>query len=275
MNRHATLPGAGAALNIEYQWINPERVKAPLLVFLHEGLGSIAMWRDFPRQLCAAGGLRGLVYSRPGYGQSTPRAAQERWTPRFMHQQAHEVLPRFLATIGIDATREPVWLFGHSDGGSIALLHAARFPERVRGAIVLAPHLFVEDLSVDSIAKVRDVYRDTDLRQKLARYHADVDSAFWGWNDVWLDPEFRQWNIEDEIAQITGPVLAIQGQDDEYGTMAQIDRIAARVPATELLKLADCGHSPHRDQPDRVIEASLRWIRAHGGSPVQADPGQA
>lgn len=250
-------------LRIEHRWLFAERRDAPLIVFLHEGLGSVSMWREFPECLCAAGGFRGLVYSRPGYGQSTPRGHDEHWPLDFMHTQAHAVLPALLAALGIDTERDPVWLFGHSDGGSIALLHAARFPDRVHGAIVLAPHLFVEALSVSSIAKARDAYVHTDLRAKLGRHHADVDSAFYGWNDIWLDPAFLTWTIEREVAAIRRPVLAIQGENDEYGTMAQIERIAAVVPGTELLKLADCGHSPHRDQPDQVISAAVRFVRDH------------
>jgi len=256
----ALIPGATRPLTIEYQWIDAQAADAPLLVFLHEGLGSISMWRDFPRRLCEAGGFRGLVYSRPGYGLSSPRPLDERWPTRFMHQQAHEVLPDLLSALDVDIAHRRPWLFGHSDGASIALLHASRFPHRVSGAVVLAPHLFVEDLSVDSIAKVRTVYLEPGLREKLSRHHADVDSAFWGWNDIWLDPEFRDWNIEKEVAAIRCPVLAIQGVDDEYGTMRQIDRIAELAPRSELLKLEACGHSPHRDQPEKVIEATVRWI---------------
>lgn len=247
---------------IETQLLFAERASAPLLVFLHEGLGSVSMWRDFPRRLCEAGGLRGLVYSRPGYGRSTARPAHEKWPVTFMHHQAQDVLPAVLDALGIDTTSEPAWLFGHSDGGSIALLHAAHFPQRVRGVIALAPHLFVEDLSVDSIAKAREAYRHTDLRDKLARHHQDVDSAFWGWNDIWLDPAFRQWNIERDIAGIRCPVLAVQGLDDEYGTLAQIEHVALSVPQTELLKLPRCGHSPHRDQPEALIRASLRFVES-------------
>ena len=255
-----TIAAAGRRYDIEHVWLYPERRHAPLLVFLHEGLGSVAMWRDFPQQLCAAGSFRGLVYSRPGYGQSTPRAKDERWPMDFMHHQALDVLPAFLFAAGVNDTSPAPWLFGHSDGGSIALLHAAKFQERVAGAIVLAPHLFVEDISVSSIAKAREAYLHTELRTKLSRYHADVDSAFWGWNDTWLDPAFRAFNIEREIAEIRCPVLAIQGINDEYGTMAQIDRIAALAPQTRLLKLSDCGHTPHRDQPEHVIRASLDFI---------------
>lgn len=237
---------------IEHQWINAERADQPLLVFLHEGLGSVSMWRDFPKRLCDALGWRGLVYSRPGYGRSTPRPPDERWAPDFMHRQAYEVLPALLETLGVSG---PYWLLGHSDGGSIALLHAAKFPQRVAGAIVLAPHILVEDISVASIAKTREAYLTTDLRSKLARHHADVDSAFWGWNDIWLDPAFRGWSIENEIRDIACPLLAVQGLDDEYGTLEQIRGIARRVPQTQLLELPDCGHSPHRDRPDALISA--------------------
>ena len=255
----ASLHAAGRPLNIEYEWVGAAPASAPLLVFLHEGLGSVAMWRDFPVRLCDALGVRGLVYSRPGYGRSTPRAPDEHWSPDFMHVQAREVLPALLRALDV---REPPWLFGHSDGGSIALLHAASFPEAVRGAIVLAPHILVEDISVASIRQARDAYRDTDLRQRLARYHDDPDSAFYGWNDVWLDAAFRDWNIEGELGTIRCPLLAIQGLDDEYGTLEQIRGIARRVPQAQLLELPDCGHSPHRDQPEAVIAAVRRCMQA-------------
>ncbi|MBK6865752.1 MAG: alpha/beta hydrolase [Ideonella sp.] len=250
----------GRAVRIEHAWIARERAHAPLVVFLHEGLGSLAMWKDFPQRLCDAAGCRGLVYSRPGYGRSTPRAAEEAWGLDFMHRQAHEVLPALLHALGLAG--EPVWLFGHSDGGSIALLYAARFVDQVAGAIVLAPHIVVEDLSVASIEQARVAYQDTDLRERLARYHDDPDSAFWGWNAIWLHPPFRAWSIEDEIAAIACPLLAVQGRDDEYGTLEQIRGIARRVPQTELLVLDDCGHSPQRDQPERLIEAAAAFICA-------------
>jgi pimeloyl-ACP methyl ester carboxylesterase len=248
----------GQPVRIEHQWISPERRDRPLIVFLHEGLGSLAMWKGFPQQLCGAVDCRGLVYSRPGYGRSTPRAAEEAWGLDFMHRQAHEVLPALFDALRIDVAGEPPWLFGHSDGGSIALLYAARWPLQVAGLIVLAPHIMVEDLSVHSIAQARTAYRETDLRQRLARYHEDPDSAFWGWNDIWLHPPFRQWTIEEEIGSIGCPVLAIQGLDDEYGTLEQIRGIARRVPQARLLELPACGHSPHRDQPAAVIEAVAR-----------------
>ena len=256
----------GERIVLEYRTISAAG-DAPLVVFLHEGLGSLSAWRDFPDRLCKAGGLRGLLYSRAGYGRSTPRPHHVRWTPEFMHVQAREVLPELLAALEIDTRRSPPWLFGHSDGGSIALIYAATFPDRVAGVIAVAPHLFVEDLSVRSIERARDVYRNTDLRERLARHHADVDSAFWGWNDIWLDPAFRDWNIEALLPSIRCPVLAVQGYDDEYGTMAQIDRIPLGVPRARLLKLASCGHSPHRDQPEALIDAAVGFIAAHSAQP--------
>jgi pimeloyl-ACP methyl ester carboxylesterase len=250
----------GERIRLEYRTIEARGTAAPLLVFLHEGLGSVSAWREFPDRLCAASGLRGLVYSRAGYGRSTPRPHAQRWKPDFMHVQAREVLPGLLAALGIDAAHSPPWLFGHSDGGSIALIYAATFPDRVAGVIAVAPHLFVEDLSVRSIEQARTVYLTTDLRERLARHHSDVDSAFWGWNDIWLDPAFRDWNIEALLPSIRCPLLAVQGYDDEYGTMAQIDHIAHGAPHAQLLKLDACGHSPHRDQPDALIEATVDFI---------------
>jgi pimeloyl-ACP methyl ester carboxylesterase len=242
----------GRPVDVEHEWVGAP--SGPVLVFLHEGLGSRSMWRDFPARLAGALGARGLVYSRPGYGRSTPRPAGERWAPDFMHRQAREVLPALLDHLGID---EAVQLYGHSDGGSIALLYAAMFPARAASVIAAAPHVFVEDLSIASIEAARQAYEATDLRAKLARHHDDPDSAFRGWNDIWLDPAFRAWNIEHDIEPIRAPVLALQGIDDEYGTLEQIRRVARHVPHARLLELERCGHSPHRDQPERVIAAAM------------------
>jgi pimeloyl-ACP methyl ester carboxylesterase len=263
----AEIRAGGVPLRIEYEWVGPANAAATM-VFLHEGLGSVAMWRDFPARLCAATGMSGLVYSRPGYGRSTPRRPDERWEPDFMHRQAQEVLPALLAELRVARP----WLFGHSDGGSIALLYAAAFPQALRGAIVLAPHILVEDVSVTSIAQAREAYLGTDLKQRLARYHDDVDSAFWGWNDVWLSPAFRPWSIEGEIAPIRCPLLAMQGLDDEYGTLEQIRGIARRVPHAQLLELPDCGHSPHKDQPEAVIQAVQEFVQLRHPR-AEADPG--
>ena len=253
----------GRPQQIEYAIVGADDPQAPWLVFLHEGLGSLSMWKEFPHQLCSALGVRGLVYSRPGYGWSTPREADERWNPDFMHRQAVEVLPQVLAAAGIDALTDQPWLFGHSDGGSIALLHAARFPECVSGVIALAPHVFVEDLTVRNIEAAREAYTQGDLKQRLARYHQDVDSPFWGWNAIWLDPRFRDWNIEADIRPVRCPVLVIQGLDDEYGTLEQLRRIEAAVPQARSIELPQCRHSPHRDQPQRVIDAAREQLQAH------------
>jgi pimeloyl-ACP methyl ester carboxylesterase len=248
---------ASRDLTIEYKWVGCLESTAPPLVFLHEGLGSVSMWRDFPAQLCTRLGCRGLVYSRPGYGQSEPRSAGERWGTDFMHTQAIQVLPALLDALGIT---QPVDLFGHSDGGSIALLFAARHPQRVRRLVVVAPHILVEAFGLVSIRQAREAYLQGDLRQRLARHHADVDSAFFGWNDAWLSPGFVRWEIASELKYIGAPVLAVQGLDDVYGTMAQIDGIAAAVPGTRLLKLSQCGHSPHRDQPQALVEATQAFL---------------
>lgn len=254
------LSTGGRDLAIEYTFVGAASAAAPLIVFLHEGLGSTAMWRDFPAQLCAAAGARGLVYSRPGYGRSTPRLGEEKWGVDFMHVQAREVLPALLSAL---APNTRPWLFGHSDGGSIALIYAALSPEKIAGVIVAAPHIFVEGVSVASISQTRDTYLQTDFRNKLARYHDDPDSAFWSWNDIWLDPAFRAWNIEALLPQIICPLIAIQGIDDEYGTMAQIEGISRAAPHTQLIKLERCGHSPHRDQPQAVIDATCAALIRH------------
>jgi pimeloyl-ACP methyl ester carboxylesterase len=259
----AAVTQSGRAVRLEYRWVGVADRAAPLLVFLHEGLGSASMWKDFPARLCEAGGFRGLVYSRTGYGRSTPRAPGERWATDYMHVQAREVLPAFLEAVGVDAAADPPWLFGHSDGASIALIYAATYPDKLAGLVVLAPHIYVEDLSVRSIEQAKYAYATTDMRRKLARHHADVDSAFWGWNDVWLDPAFRHWNIEALLPAIRVPVLAVQGHNDEYGTMAQIDDLAARVPQAQVLKLDDCAHSPHRDRPEAVTQATIEFVARH------------
>lgn len=247
----------GRPLRLEVQWVGDPHSATPTIVFLHEGLGSVAMWKDFPARFCTDHGFRGLLYSRYGYGRSTPKPVDERWTPAFMHAQAHDVLPALLAQLGIVRP----WLFGHSDGGSIALLHAARHD--VTGIVVVAPHLFVEEVSIRSIEAAREAYETTDLRARLARYHDDPDSAFRGWNDIWLDPAFGAWNIQAELASIRCPVLAVQGVDDEYGTLAQIRGIAAMLPKTRLLEIPKCGHSPHRDQPEQLADAAAGFIREH------------
>lgn len=247
--------------DLEYTFIQGQRVDAPLIIFLHEGLGSLSMWRDFPQQLCQALSCRGLVYSRPGYGLSSRCARHDKLTPDFMHEQAYDVLPKLLESLSIDPARDDIWLFGHSDGGSISLLFASHFTHHLKGCVVLAPHIFVEPITVQSIEQAKQNYLQTDLPKKLSKYHHDADATFWRWNDIWLDPEFLNWDIQHEISSITCPILAVQGLDDEYGTLEQIRGIKRLSPQTELLELAQCGHSPHRDQPSTLIDASSRFIK--------------
>jgi pimeloyl-ACP methyl ester carboxylesterase len=247
---------AGVALEVQRLSPAPGTALAPI-VFLHEGLGSVAMWRDWPQQVCEATGRAGVVYSRRGYGNSDAvpdvRGAG-RLQPDYMHREAWDVLPALLEALGVE---RPV-LLGHSDGGSIALLHASRHP--VTACIVMAPHVMVEDVSVRSIEAARQAYPSA-IRERLGRYHADVDVAFWQWNDIWLDPAFRAFDIREDCRRITAPVLAIQGQDDVYGTMRQIEEIAPTQGSFRMEKLAACGHSPHRDQPEATRELVRQFLQ--------------
>lgn len=254
------IPVAGR--DIEFTWVGEEYSGRQTIVMLHEGLGSVSMWRDFPHALAQRTRCRILVYSRHGYGQSarlqSPRAVS------YLHDEAFIVLPELLVRLGV---REPI-LFGHSDGGSIALLHAARFP--TAGVVAMAAHVFVEEISVTSIAAAKVAYQTTNLREKLARYHADVDGVFWGWNDIWLHPDFRAWNIEEFLPAIQCPVLVIQGVEDEYGTAEQMHRIQRQAAKVELLHLADCRHSPHRDQPEQLLQGVGSWIGSSLDHPATA-----
>ncbi len=244
---------------LEVERIGAGAVGHPSLVLLHEGLGSVAMWRDFPGRLAHATGCDVVAYSRYGYGRSDPIVAPH--GVRYMHDEALVVLPELLDALAVHA---PI-LVGHSDGASIALIHAGAGTRPVRAVVAMAPHVMVEDISIRSIAAAREAFATADLRARLARYHADVDSAFRGWNDIWLHPDFRAWNIEEYLPSIACPVLVIQGEDDEYGTMEQVQRIVCAVPDTEVLALADCRHSPHRDQPQAVLEAITRFVDRVGG----------
>ena len=257
----------GAEVRIEYEWVGPADEGRPAMVFLHEGLGSRAMWRDFPARLSAACGVRGLVFSRPGYGRSSLPEHEQRRDPDYLHRQALEVLPAVLDAFGLGSGPAPPWLFGHSDGGSIALLHAARFPERTRGIVVVAPHILVEDVTIAGIERAREAWRSGDVRARLARHHDDPDWVFRSWIDIWLDPRFRRWSIEDELAAIRCPVLAVQGLADEYGTLEQVRGIARRVPRAQLLELEGAGHSPHRDRPDALIAAVAAFVATADADP--------
>jgi len=225
----------------------------PTLVFLHEGLGSVGLWRDFPDRLAQATGLPAFVYSRAGHGQSE-RAEMPR-SIRYMHDEAG-LLPDVLQAAGVE---DPV-LVGHSDGASISIIHAGS-GGKARALVLEAPHVFTEEMGLRSIANAREAYERGDLRQRLAKHHKDVDAAFWGWNRPWLDPEFRQWNLEEFLPRIQVPILVVQGEDDEYGTQAQIQAIQRGARDVEVLLLPRCGHSPHRDQPDATLRGISSFLQ--------------
>lgn len=242
---------------LEYVDIPAHQVHRPPLIFLHEGLGSVSLWRDFPAKVAAATGCRTVVYSRYGFGRSSPR--REPYTPDFMHDEAFNTLPEIRAKLAIE---RPV-LIGHSTGASMALIHASAEKPDVAGLVTMAPLTFVEEFNLESIRRAKDVYRTTDMREKLARYHDDVDGVFWGWNGIWLNADFKSWSIADDLPGIRCPILAILGDDDEYSTAAQVEMIekkAVNAASYAFLKLVHCRHSPHRDQPAIVIEAIARLI---------------
>jgi pimeloyl-ACP methyl ester carboxylesterase len=235
------------------------RIKAcqshlPTIVMLHEGLGSIAHWKDFPLRLAKETGAAVFVYSRYGHGQSDP--FREPQPVSYMHHQAQTVLPEILEKARI---ARPI-LLGHSDGASIAILYAGMFPDSPTALVLEAPHVFVEDLTVSSIAQAKLLYQQTDLPARLGRYHASADSLFWGWNNIWLDPSFRMWNIESFLELIRCPVLVLQGAQDEYGTGAQIEAIRARIPSASAILLENCKHAPHRDQCTATLSAINRFL---------------
>ncbi len=245
---------------LEYTRIDPEPhtgavADAPVLVFLHEGLGSVALWKDFPESASHATGCPTIVYSRYGYGKSD-RLAGARGVD-YMHREALEVLPQLLDSLSI---RNPI-LIGHSDGASIALIHAGTGSRPVRGLVLLAPHVFVEDITVKNIAEAKVAFENTDLPAKLARYHDHAESTFRGWNDIWLHPDFRRWNIEEYLPGVVCPVLLIQGEDDQYGTAAQVSAIAEQVNGpVEKLMLPNCAHSPHVDQKQACVERIAQFV---------------
>ena len=246
---------------LEYAWHGPRPGEAPTLVFLHEGLGSVSLWRDFPRRLAERTGCGALVYSRAGYGRSDAGAPLP-WPVSFMHEEAaalEEVLDR--------ASVVEAALGGHSDGGSIAIIHAGSHPGvRVRALVLLAPHVFVEEMGLRSIEDAAHRFRSGDLRRGLERHHGpNVDGAFWGWNGVWLDPAFKSWNIEEFLPRIHQPVLVVQGEDDPYGTLGQVDAIARGCAGpVERLVLPQCAHAPHREQTERTLEAAAAFLLARG-----------
>ena len=252
---------------LEVRQINGSETLAPI-VFLHEGLGSVSMWTqrglDWPLAVCEATGRSGIVYSRRGYGQSDPALMRHDTfspgrnvlPPDYMHHEAFDVLPALLSELQIE---RPV-LLGHSDGATIALLHASKLP--VAACIAMAPHVVVESVAVNAIGQAKLAFETGDLRARLAKHHADVDGAFWQWNDVWLSEGFASFDIRPECQRITAPLLLVQGLNDEYGTMLQLDEIAKAAPRAHQIRLDDCGHSPHRDQPQLSIEGIADFLKA-------------
>jgi len=262
-------------MRLEYRMIGPRPDAAPTIVMLHEGLGSVGLWNEFPDKLQAATGVGVFVYSRAGYGRSSPVTLPRPLT--FMHEEAREVLPKVLDAIGF---RRGL-LLGHSDGASIAAIYAGSVQDhRVRGLVLIAPHFFTEDMGIAEIARAKEAYATTDLRQKLARWHADVDNAFRGWNDAWLDPAFRNWDITEPLAYIRVPILIVQGEDDQYGTQRQIE--AARQECycpVEVALYRGVRHSPHREAPALLLasvsEFASRLLREHHEGELSAAAGAA
>ena len=249
---------------LEYRLIGPQPSDAPCIVLLHEGLGSVGLWGDFPDKLRQATGASVFAYSRAGYGASSPVTL-----PRpldYMQREAREVLPKLLDAIGF---RRGL-LVGHSDGASIAAIYAgSRADHRLDGIVLIAPHVIVEEVSVSSIAAIKTAYETTELRAKLSRWHKDVDNAFYGWNSAWLDPAFRAWDITDYLAYIRVPVAVIQGADDQYGTIRQVKIIQEECYCpVEVTMLPGTGHSPHREAPDATLRVIAEFAAATLLGPV-------
>jgi pimeloyl-ACP methyl ester carboxylesterase len=250
--------------DLEYRMIGPAPESAPTIVMLHEGLGSAGLWGDFPEKLQAATGAGVFAYSRAGYGASTPAKL-----PRpvdYMHVEALDVLPKLLDTIGF---RRGL-LVGHSDGASIAAIYAGSHQDhRLEGLALIAPHFIVEDISVASIAEIKTAYETTNLKEKLARWHSDVDNAFYGWNGAWLDPAFRNWDISEVLAYIRVPIAILQGVDDVYGTMRQVEIAQEECYCpVDVTVIPGAGHQPHREAPGATLDAITEFanavLRVHG-----------
>jgi pimeloyl-ACP methyl ester carboxylesterase len=243
---------------LECKWIEADSAASRLggtLVFLHEGLGSVSLWKDFPERVARRTGCPALVYSRYGYGKS--KRLQRPHGVDYMHREALETLPEVLAALSIS---DPI-LIGHSDGASIALIYAGAQRGPLRGLVLMAPHVFVEDVTVSSIAQAKVAFETTDLPRKLGRYHDDAAATFYGWNDIWLHPEFRSWNIEASLPGIEVPTLLIQGEQDQYGTRAQVDAVARQVSGpVQLIMLDQCGHAPQVDRTEATEDAIAQFV---------------
>ena len=243
---------------LETKWLGPRNTEDNrVLVFLHEGLGCVEMWREFPQALCKRTGLPAFIYSRQGYGKSDPiPLPRSEW---FMHDEGLEVLPKVLDAAGITRAN----LIGHSDGGSISIINAGGVQDpRVETIVLLAAHVFIEEVTLDSIKETRKAFQTSDLRDRLVKYHGDnVDCAFWGWNSVWLNPNFKDWNIEEYLPHINVPTLAIQGNEDQYGTIAQVTAIQEGIRRNVQVEMfPECGHSPHFDQKEKTLNVISSFL---------------
>lgn len=242
---------------VEYRWIDGDDRLEPL-VFLHEGLGCVAMWRRFPDLVADATRRPALVYSRHGHGGSGPLRAPRRVS--YMHEEAREVLPELLERLSV---RRPV-LIGHSDGASISLLYGAVRP--VTAMVLLAPHVFVEQVTLEGVRETRSSYLEGGWARRLAGFHRDPDTLLRSWTGIWSSPRFRDWNIEGDVAEVTCPVLLVQGEEDGYGTARQLEAVEKGCAGTtRRVDLPGCGHSPHLEQPERTREAVVGFVRALGG----------
>jgi pimeloyl-ACP methyl ester carboxylesterase len=241
---------------IEYSWFG--NGNAHTLVFLHDGIGCLSLWRDFPARVAEATDSRAFVFSRFGYGLSDPVKLPR--PVHFMHDEALQILPKIITAMEIE---NPI-LIGHSDGGSISLIYAAtHYGKNVRALILEAPHVFVEELTAQSIFEAGEDYRKGTLRERLERHHGkNVDVAFWGWNQVWLNPAFRTWNIEEYLPNVKCPVLVIQGAQDNFGTIKQVETISKKCNSVQTLILQDCKHTPHKEQPDATFTAVVNFIQS-------------
>lgn len=268
--QHIAIAVDGRTVTLEYELISSRRANAPWIVFLHEGLGAAPTWGRWPRALCAATGCRGLVFSRYGYGHSTARPASgQGWPMDYMEQEAREHLPALFVALGIDAAREHPFILGHSDGATIALLYAAAFPGRAGAVVVLAPHVFVEQLARERIARLQASWPDGRLLAHLACLHDDAAGVFFGWSDCWLSAAFSTWSIAEIIQSIASPLLAIQGKEDQFGTLEQLCAIQRRVPQAELLVLDHCRHVPHEEHYHATLSAVTVFLTKCHARPLR------
>lgn len=262
MSEQIAIQNGEHVVTLEYVRIQAEEDDVPIIVFLHEGLGSLSMWSDWPERLCRATNMRGLVFSRYGYGNSSPRP-DEPWPIDYLEHEAKFMLPALFAALDITPDRDKVILFGHSDGGTIALLYAAAFPAGLSAAIVLAPHEFVEEMGTQRIAHLQRGFSGSELAKLLAQHHTDPSGVFSGWSELWLSERYQDWSIEHCLSVIACPLLVVQGEQDQYGTVEQVNAIVRAVPHATSILLESCRHIPHQEQPDTLLQHVKDFFSAY------------